>query len=83
MMTMNVSYETFAPRSAAQITRLQRIAALTAGPSELAGAATAGAAFCLFFKRYKRCRVFLASRRAVSSTYCDFLGRFGSGPSPS
>jgi len=42
-MTMNVSYETFAPRSAAQITRLQRIAALTAGPSELAGAATAGA----------------------------------------
>lgn len=30
---MNVSYETFAPRSAAQITRLQRIAALTAGPT--------------------------------------------------
>ena len=31
--TMNVSYETFAPRSAAQINRLQRIAALTAGPT--------------------------------------------------
>jgi conserved oligomeric Golgi complex subunit 3 len=30
---MNVSYETFAPRSAAQINRLQRIAALTAGPT--------------------------------------------------
>jgi hypothetical protein len=32
----NVSYETFAPRSTAQVSRLSRIAALTAGPTAMA-----------------------------------------------
>lgn len=32
----NVSYETFAPRSSAQVSRLSRIAALTAGPTAVA-----------------------------------------------
>ena len=34
--TSNVSYEVFAPRSTAQVSRLSRIAALTAGPTGLA-----------------------------------------------
>eukprot|EP00339_Tiarina_fusa_P009055 CAMPEP_0117008848 /NCGR_PEP_ID=MMETSP0472-20121206/8208_1 /TAXON_ID=693140 ORGANISM="Tiarina fusus, Strain LIS" /NCGR_SAMPLE_ID=MMETSP0472 /ASSEMBLY_ACC=CAM_ASM_000603 /LENGTH=818 /DNA_ID=CAMNT_0004710987 /DNA_START=23 /DNA_END=2479 /DNA_ORIENTATION=+ len=32
----NISYETFAPRSSAQVSRLSRISALTAGPAALA-----------------------------------------------
>eukprot|EP00980_Cylindrotheca_fusiformis_P030278 scaffold24619_cov215-Cylindrotheca_fusiformis.AAC.1 len=34
--TSNVSYETYAPRSTAQVSRLSRIAALTAGPTAMA-----------------------------------------------
>ena len=36
----NVSYETFAPRSSSQVSRLSRIAALTAGPAALAASST-------------------------------------------
>lgn len=35
--TTNVSYEVFAPRSTEQVSRLSRIAALTAGPTAIAG----------------------------------------------
>ena len=38
----SVSYETFAPRSSAQVSRLSRIASLTAGPTALAASSTDG-----------------------------------------
>ncbi|GKY91274.1 hypothetical protein MPSEU_000099900 [Mayamaea pseudoterrestris] len=37
-LSSNISYETFAPRSAAQIARLSRLASLTAGPTARAAA---------------------------------------------